>query len=102
MIGCCLLALGIERTPLEWCAVLVAMNLAMLVPMPGNLGTLEAGAVVGLSALGVDRTTALAFALLYRMAQSLPLGIAYCVILISKSSIFFGKISELWRTSLRS
>jgi uncharacterized membrane protein YbhN (UPF0104 family) len=72
MVGCCLFALGVGYGPMQWCAVLVSMNLAMLIPVPGNLGTLEAGAVIALSAFGVDRSTALAFALLYRAAHLLP------------------------------
>jgi uncharacterized membrane protein YbhN (UPF0104 family) len=84
MIGCCLLALGIEFGPLQWCAVLIAINLAILIPSPGNLGTLEVGAVFGLHALGVDKTSALAFTILYRAAHTLPISIAYVFILSTK------------------
>jgi uncharacterized membrane protein YbhN (UPF0104 family) len=72
MVGCCLAALGVQRDPAAWCAVLVAINLAMLIPSPGNLGTLEAGAILGLAAIGVDRKTAIEFAILYRAAHFVP------------------------------
>jgi len=89
MIGCCLQALGIEFGFLEWCAVLVAINLAILIPSPGNLGTLEAGAVFGLHAFGVDKTSALAFAILYRAAHTLPIAMAYALTLAAKGKTRF-------------
>jgi hypothetical protein len=75
---------GVELDPLKWCAVLVTINLATLIPFPGNLGTLEAGAVFGLGAFGVDRTTALTFALLYRAAHTVPIAGAYLLTLAAK------------------
>jgi uncharacterized membrane protein YbhN (UPF0104 family) len=54
--------------------VLLAINAAVLVPTtPGNLGTLEASAVLALEALHVPRAPALAFALVYHGVQLLPL-----------------------------
>jgi uncharacterized membrane protein YbhN (UPF0104 family) len=54
--------------------VLLVINAALLVPTtPGNLGTLEAGAVVALEVLHVDRAKAVAFALLYHAVQLVPL-----------------------------
>ena len=49
------------------------MNLAIAIPStPGHLGALEAGASLGLIAVGVDRESALAFALVYRVVQWVP------------------------------
>jgi uncharacterized membrane protein YbhN (UPF0104 family) len=76
MIGCCLVALGVQRDPAAWCVVLVTINLAMLIPSPGNLGTLEAGAILGLAAVGIDRKTAIVFAVLYRAAHLVPVVLA--------------------------
>jgi uncharacterized membrane protein YbhN (UPF0104 family) len=55
--------------------VLLAVNLALAFPIapPGNLGTLEAGAVLSLVALGVSKEQALVFALSYHFLQILPL-----------------------------
>jgi len=52
--------------------VLLAVNIAIAVPSPGNAGTLELGAVLALQAVGVDHNRALAFALLYHSGQVLP------------------------------
>jgi uncharacterized membrane protein YbhN (UPF0104 family) len=86
MVGCCLVAAGVELSPLKWCAVLVTINLVTLIPFPGNLGTLEAGAVFGLGVFGVDRTTALEFALLYRAAHTVPIVGAYLLTLAARVS----------------
>ncbi len=54
--------------------VLVAANLALLFPFapPGNLGTLELGATLGLMAYGVSKEQSLAFALCYHALQLVP------------------------------
>jgi uncharacterized membrane protein YbhN (UPF0104 family) len=54
--------------------VLGAVNLAIALPSaPGHAGALEAGAALGLMAIGVARESALAFALLYRVVQWVPI-----------------------------
>jgi uncharacterized membrane protein YbhN (UPF0104 family) len=90
MVGFCLWALRLPFGFFEWCTILIAINFAMLIPSPGNFGTLEAGAVIGLHALGVNKTSALAFAILYRAAHTLPITVAYVLILVAqgKTSIF--------------
>jgi hypothetical protein len=57
--------------------VLLAANLALLFPLapPGNVGTLEVGATIGLMAFGVPKTQALAFALCYHALQLVPITI---------------------------
>ncbi len=58
--------------------VLMAVNLALVVPFapPGNLGTLEVGAMLALMQYGVPKEKALAFALVYHLLQVVPIGIA--------------------------
>ena len=58
--------------------VLMAVNLALVVPFapPGNLGTLEVGAMLALMEYGVPKEKALAFALVYHLLQVIPIGIA--------------------------
>jgi uncharacterized protein (TIRG00374 family) len=58
--------------------VLMAVNLALVVPFapPGNLGTLEVGAMLALMQYGVPKEQALAFALVYHLLQVVPIGIA--------------------------
>ena len=54
--------------------VLLVINAALIIPStPGNFGALEAGAVLGLDLLHVERAPAVAVALLYHGAQLVPL-----------------------------
>lgn len=54
--------------------VLMGINVMLAMPVtPGNLGTLEVGATLGLLGFGVAREKALAFAICYHALQSLPL-----------------------------
>jgi uncharacterized membrane protein YbhN (UPF0104 family) len=57
--------------------VLVAVNLALAIPFapPGNIGTLELGAVLALFEFGVPKEQALAFAVCYHLLQVVPIGI---------------------------
>jgi uncharacterized protein (TIRG00374 family) len=57
--------------------VLVAINLAMVVPFapPANFGTVEIGAIFALMEYGVTKEHALAFALVYHFLQIVPLGV---------------------------
>jgi uncharacterized membrane protein YbhN (UPF0104 family) len=57
--------------------VLVAVNLAMVVPFapPANFGTVEVGATLALMEYGVPKEHALAFALAYHVLQVIPIGI---------------------------
>jgi uncharacterized membrane protein YbhN (UPF0104 family) len=66
-------------------AVLGSVNLAILLPStPANLGTLEAGAAVALLALGTPPEGALAFALVYRVVQFLPITLAGAAIVAGR------------------
>ena len=54
--------------------VLLVTNAALVIPStPGNVGALEAGAVLALDVLGVPRPVAVAFALVYHALQLGPL-----------------------------
>jgi len=70
-----MMALGIHLPLGAAVLVLVAANLALLFPFapPGNLGTLEMGATLGLMAFGVSKEQALAFALCYHALQLVPI-----------------------------
>jgi uncharacterized membrane protein YbhN (UPF0104 family) len=57
--------------------VLGAVNLAILLPStPASLGAFEAGAALALVAMGVAHDEAVAFALLYRVVQWVPVTLA--------------------------
>jgi uncharacterized protein (TIRG00374 family) len=57
--------------------VLLAVNLALAVPLapPGNIGTIEVGAILALLGFGVAKEQALAFAIVYHLLQVVPIGI---------------------------
>ncbi len=70
-------AVGLDLPFAAVCLVLLAVNLALAVPFapPGNVGTLEVGATLGLMAFGVAKEQALAFAIVYHFLQVVPIGI---------------------------
>jgi uncharacterized protein (TIRG00374 family) len=70
-------ALGLHLPWSAAVAVLIGVNVALAVPFapPGNAGTLEAGATLGLVGFGVAKDQALAFALVYHLLQIVPIGI---------------------------
>lgn len=73
LIGLCLAAVGIPAGPDAWVLLLLAVNLAIVLPStPGQVGVLEGAAVLVLVGLGVGREQALAFALLYHAVHALP------------------------------
>jgi hypothetical protein len=70
MIGLCLEAVGLSLGMGDWVMILLAVNVAIIAPStPGQLGVLEAAAMLVLSALGVGPERALAFAVLYHAAH---------------------------------
>ena len=73
MVALCLIGVGVHVGPPGWFVTFVAVNVAIAIPStPGQLGVLEAGAVLALGALGVPKSEALAFALLYHAAHLIP------------------------------
>jgi uncharacterized membrane protein YbhN (UPF0104 family) len=74
MIALCLAAVGISVPLPVWGLVLVVVNIAISIPStPGQVGTLEAGALGALALAGVPQSQALAFALLYHAAHFVPI-----------------------------
>jgi uncharacterized membrane protein YbhN (UPF0104 family) len=66
-------ALGVASSLGASLVVLGAVNLAIALPSaPGNAGAVEAGAALALVALGASHDRAVAFALLYRIVQWVP------------------------------
>lgn len=76
MIALCAAATGIHLGLSETLMVLVAINIALVLPAtPGNLGLLEAGAVIALTALGRPAPLAVAFSGVYHAAHLVPVAI---------------------------
>jgi len=73
LVGLCLRALDIDAPPAVWALILLSVNAAILLPStPGQIGVLEAGAVLALTAAGVATEPALAFALVYHAVHLVP------------------------------
>ncbi len=68
-------AFGIQLDLLMAFSVMIGFNLAMVVPSPGAIGSIEAGGTAALMFFGVDQSKALAFMFVYHLSQLLP-GIA--------------------------
>ncbi len=59
--------LGINLTPLQTIGLLTAARIAILLPLPGGLGTLEASQVLALGAMGESTGVGLSISLLIRI-----------------------------------
>ena len=66
---------GLDLSLMQAFSVMIGFNLAMVVPSPGAIGTVEAGGVAALLGFGFDQNKALAFMFVYHFTQLLP-GIA--------------------------
>jgi uncharacterized membrane protein YbhN (UPF0104 family) len=74
LIALTLRSLGLDAGIRRCVTVLGAVNLAILLPStPGHIGAYEAGAALGLVVLGATHDSAVAFALLYRLVQWVPI-----------------------------
>ena len=81
LIAVCLHGLGLPAGLVSSVTVFVGVNLAIALPStPGNVGAMEAGAALPLIALGVDADAAVAFALVYRAVQWLPVTLAGAIL----------------------
>jgi uncharacterized membrane protein YbhN (UPF0104 family) len=77
LVAVSLHALGLEASCGVSVAIFAAVNIAIALPStPGHFGPLEAGAAAALAATGVSSERALAFAVLYRVIQWVPLMLA--------------------------
>jgi uncharacterized membrane protein YbhN (UPF0104 family) len=69
-------------------SVLMGFNLAMIVPTPGAVGTVEAGGTAALAFFGFDQSKALAFMIVYHFTQLIPVLIAGVAILVAERGAF--------------
>jgi uncharacterized membrane protein YbhN (UPF0104 family) len=77
-------AVGLSLSLVGCATVLVFVNFASVIPAaPGQIGTLEAGAVGALVALGHDPSAALAVALLYHVVHVAPATIAGALVVVA-------------------
>ncbi len=77
---------GIELPFAGAFAVLVASNIATMVPSPGSVGSVEAGGAFALALLGVDHSAALAFMFVYHLTQLAPAVLAGLAVLVVRAA----------------
>jgi uncharacterized protein (TIRG00374 family) len=83
-------AFGIQLSYGMAFSVLMGFNVAMVVPSPGAIGTVEAGGTAALAFFGVDQSRALAFMFVYHFCQLLPGIAAGVAILVAEGERLFG------------
>jgi glycosyltransferase 2 family protein len=83
-------ALGLDLSPMQAFAALTAFNVATAVPSPANAGSFEAGGTLALTAVGIDKETALAFIFLYHLTQVVPGFIGGALVLALEGEQLFG------------
>jgi uncharacterized protein (TIRG00374 family) len=80
---------GIELSfPMAF-SVLIGFNIAMVVPSPGAIGSVETGGTAALVFFGVDQTQALAFMFVYHFTQLLPAMALGATILVAEGETLF-------------
>jgi uncharacterized membrane protein YbhN (UPF0104 family) len=92
-------AFGIDISWLMAFSVLIGFNLAMVVPSPGALGSVEAGGTAALLFFGVDQSKAMAFMFIYHLTQLLPGVIGGVLLLIVERERLFGPQAVLARAA---
>jgi uncharacterized protein (TIRG00374 family) len=81
MLSLTFYALGLPVRLSNALYALVGINTAIGIPgPPANLGTFEAGAVAALMLQGIDKTSALAFALVYHMLHVIPVALVSTIV----------------------
>jgi glycosyltransferase 2 family protein len=74
--------------------VLIAFNLAMVVPSLGAIGTFEAGGAAALVYFGMDQSQALAYMFVYHFTQLIPGVAAGAAVIVGEGGHLFRKSTE--------
>ena len=75
-------------------SLLIAFNLAMVVPSLGAIGTFEAGGAAALVFFGMDQSKALAFMFVYHFTQLLPGVVGGAAVIVAEGERLFRKKTE--------
>lgn len=85
---------GLDLTLVQAFSTLMGFNLAMAVPSPGGMGTIESGGQAALVLFGHDPSRAMAFIFVYHLTQLLP-GIAGgAAVLVAEGEKLFGSVNQ--------
>jgi glycosyltransferase 2 family protein len=85
-------AFGIELSLGMAFSVLIGFNVAMVVPSPGAVGSVETGGTAALVYFGVDQSAALGFMFVYHFSQLLPgIGLGAAILVAEGEKLFGGQ-----------
>jgi uncharacterized membrane protein YbhN (UPF0104 family) len=87
-------AFDFELTPGMAFSVLIAFNLAMVVPSPGAIGAFEAGGAAALVFFGMDQSKALVYMFVYHFTQLVPGVAAGAAVIATEGEQLFRKNTE--------
>jgi uncharacterized membrane protein YbhN (UPF0104 family) len=80
-----------ELTAIQAFAVLIAFNVATVVPSPGSVGTVEAGGTAAMVLFGFDQSKSMAFLFVYHFTQLLPGLVGGGIVLAFEGTRIFGR-----------
>jgi uncharacterized protein (TIRG00374 family) len=89
----------VHITVAQAACVVVGWNLAMFIPSPGAVGTMEAAGALALGLFGADPSKAVAFMIVYHLAQLIPGTILGIVILAAEDERLFGGVPATTQAS---
>jgi uncharacterized membrane protein YbhN (UPF0104 family) len=87
-------AFGLDLSLMQAFSVMIGFNIAMVVPSPGGIGSVEGGGVLALVFFGFDKERALAFMTVYHFSQLLPGMAGGAAVLIADGERLFGGLGE--------
>ena len=87
-------AFGCPLNLVQAFSVLMAFNLAYVVPAPGGVGTIESGGMLALTFFGFDHSAALAFMTVYHFSQLLPGVMFGAGVLLAQGERLFGTLAH--------
>ena len=93
-------AFGCDLTLVQAFSVMIAFNVAMIVPSPGGVGTVESGGMLALNFFGFNHSSALAFMTVYHFSQLIPGIAAGAGVLFAEGERLFGGASRLGEYAL--
>ncbi len=84
-------AFGLHLSLVQSFSVMIAFNLAMIVPTPGGVGSQESGGTAALAFFGFDHSRSLAFLFVYHFTQLLPGMATGAALLLAQGEVLFGR-----------
>lgn len=84
-------AFGVHIGVTQAACTIVGWNLSMVIPSPGAVGTMEAAGAAVMVLFGADKAQAVAFMIVYHLAQLLPGVIMGVLILVAEGESLVGK-----------